>query len=114
MLTFVDVKFKTNKFFLMAQLLTNMENIKEKLNSRIPEGQKEKFIEQYEEFARLANKFPELKSLIDTEETFEKLQNNKIIQKKYNESINKKIDSFANIETIEELEKSNNGLKQTF
>ena len=89
MLTFVNVKFKVNKFFLMAQLLTNIENIKEKLNSRMLEKQKEEFIKQYEEFESLANKFPELKSLIHTEETFEKLQKNKMLQKKYNESIKK-------------------------
>ena len=112
MLTFVNVKFKTNKFFLMVQLLTNMENVKKKLNSQlnsqITEEQKEEFIKQYEKFERLADSFPELKSLVENEKKFKDLRENKIIQRKYNESVNKKINSFANIETIEELEKSNN------
>lgn len=115
MLDFVDVKFESNKFYLMAELLTNLGSIEKTLGKSILKDKKQiplldrrKVRREFKQFCDIANKIPEIKDLIEVDERFDSLNGNRQEQIEYNRQINEKIESFANIATLEDLSNSEN------
>ena len=118
MLDFVDVKFEPNKYYLMAELLTSLPNINQIFSKKIsinnlklksiPSNEKKALKEDFKEFCEIADKIPEIKDLINFDINFELLKNNREEQINYNKYMNEKIESFSNIDTIDQLKNSNN------
>lgn len=116
MLSFIDVKFESNQFYLMVELLTNLEKISKVINGnnenpylkRISKSDKEDLKSYFKEFYDLANEFSEIRELLDYDKNFRLLEGNREEQIKYNKWMNAQIESFANIDTLEDLDVSDN------